>query len=1396
MMKIMSRSKIALFAVLVAVMMVMSMMAVSAAPVADAGTANAAFSVEYTGTTAEAGVAALDAAMKQVEESGSDVEFVLKSDIVIDPETHTVFTVGTDTTSEGKLIITSELDGDGAPKYGITVSTDSILHIKGNVQFKDVILARVKSGVSYYTGSYIFVTEGKGVFGDPTDTTTYGNIVNPNASDRETNLCVIGPDIEVYSGNYVAVGANNRGTNVAVENPTIIFGGNAITELLAGRGYYTYGNAKVAGKSVLTVKDNAKVTSALSGGHINPSNVELFGDAEVNLEGGTVNGFNFAGYAPNAAAVANYEVDEETNSKYVINLNGGHISGITSMYYMGKKHSVSGLDVTVNYGGTKFTNYVYNGPYQQGTAGGTVVSNCNVTINVGNATFDSAFFGGGFINTTFDEKKDLIVFDIDTTINIGATSGATFKNLVIFGSRMGGSSANKIVYSEHRGNTIINIDSSVEKIVDLGTSCFHGGSYLDAQYASHTGDITLTVNGVKSGVETFKAAAMKCAGSWLRADNTSHTGNVTANYAGNGINTYNGALPVFALHNVNAGLSGVTISGNAVTTLVNNWHIGSPVHGGSFLNSPVTNTGTTKLVLNEVTTYGTQENVQFYGGDAIRFEGENNDSTAKSELVINSWKAITNTNAMFFGGSRIVAAGKTSVNSKLSYATGIQLTRNIYGGSDIRANSGEHAGTSTLVLPEGSWGAGVTAAMFAGSRIVANATQSGDSLATALKDAPLLNASTTTLLDECYLFAGSELAANGAKHSGNSKAIFGAEGKVGYIRADVFGGSKITAAATHSGKSEIVCQYARIQNACNVFGGSYLGVSGAVQSGASALTIVERDSTSTAPAAIFGGSYIAVDGAKHTGSSTFETNKGEMATTNHGAGSYAVAMATDADENDGINGGFAQGSVYYIINGGTLKVTPKIAGVNVNVDGDINLIITGGEIKASLYMLSHNNTYSVSVTGNSIIRIHGGTFTAGNIINGTADTGGVAGKDVVKGTYYTEFVEDGKGEPIVFNYYSKNATTGAEETKVAFEPVGRNNLAANFETSSMYVRFVGNIGYNNAEGNPWLFLNFTSRVAHVPAGKKFMDYTQSTSGSTSNPGNSTAIYYPMNGQAVTVTRVANLGANATLADYALKDADVIKWGNNATTYGALMDYNNFTEYKNNPVYVDAATLGGITTSTTALKFVNGLATASNEVAVSETVEEQLETVKTKYALIGTSIRLENLAMRCRAKIDKAFFEADGITAKDMGGYKIAKIGMLVGTSNTAPYEYGGTNCKDVWVWADGQLYGDVGNGKFAEEADFEGYYLYQAAITGYESGNVLNSARANATVYFRGYIILEDANGVETVVYLDSPVEGAGSVNYGKTLIQATLDAKATSWYETIGIDAKAKIEEIIALGA
>ena len=1390
MMKIMSKTRLLVIALVMVVFMVASATFASAAPAE-------ATAMDYTGTTREEAIATLQSAMEKVE-GGEDVVLTLKSDMFFDAEARDFITIGTEKTSDATLYIQSELDGSGVPMHSITVGLYSTLHFAGNVTFENIILDRdANDEISYFRGSIIFVTEGKGKFVE--------NIINPNSDVRAAKVSLAGEDLEVYSGNYMTIAPNFNSTLMTVDSPEIIFGGTAKCEHLAGRGVYTNAAAKTTGASNLTVKESASVTSILTAGYLYPeANISsaLEGDATLNFEGGAAHSVYYIGYGTNGGSqgiILNKNAAGE-KSKYTINFSGGSTSGVHAAYYMNKAvEAIKYYDLTVNYGATGYTNYVYGGVYLADAITGVEVKESVATLNLDGATFSSAFFGGAFIATTKNVIADKFIVDVGTTINIAKNSSVVFKDIVNFGSRVQSSltgSASKIICAEIKGDTTIVANAAAGRTIEFSDKMFHCGSYLASQYAEHTGNITVTMS--EAAKDNLKlTGSIRYMGCYLNASNTKFSGKVVATLDGKGHNIFRSANPNIALADVTAGLTNVTLNVDSDIS-VSGFHTGSPIIGGCVLASPVKNTSSYKLTIKSITLYGgtpPQPNVQFYGGDIIRHTGVNDDSTATSHLYIAGASQYSNPNALFFGGSRIESAGTTSINSTLSFAN-TAISHTLYGGSDIRA-AGKHAGTSTLVLPEGSWGGTFTAPeVFGGSRIIAGGEQSGDSLVTSYKDAPLPTAETNDINDEHTIYAGSNLSSNGAKHSGGSKVIFGVNGentKESYVRQDTYGGSKITANAEHSGSSEIVVDYAKIQGTSNVFGGSYLGVAGAKQSGPSALTINERVSTSTKPVMIFGGSYIAVDGAAHTGSSTFELNEGTIDISKHGAGSYAVTKATDTDANDGIVGGFAQGSVYYIINDGKVSKTPYICGMNVNVDGDVNVIITGGQIDGIIATVSYDTAQTTSIKGNSVLKISGGTFTQ-DFYNGCYAQNPAADTNLVTGTYYTEFVNDEKGEDIVFAY--KKTSDSDTRTALYFSPVGRSKNSADYATSSVYVKYVGDFCYYK-DGVALLINNWTSLLGNIASSKRFQDFTQYTGNNDRGMSfGSATLFKPMTDLDITVAGIDP--ATATLSDYILKNDDVLSWNSQSNiSISALTAYDSFTEYKNAPVFVDAVTGGAFTTSTTGVKLQIGTAKSAT-IALGEKALEQLETVKVNYALIGTSIRLENLAMRCRAKISKTFFDADGITAADMGGYKIAKIGMLVGTTNKAPYIYGGANCIDAWVYKDGALNSATGNGRFGiDDEKYEGYFLYQAAVSGYEKDGVIDTARAKTTVYFRGYIILEDiATGVQTVVYLDSPVTGAGQVNYGKTLVKAAQDVldETPSWVERLGQAHKTKFDAILAV--
>ncbi len=1187
MMKIMSRSKIALMAVLVAVMMVMSMMAVSAAPVADAGSANEGYAAGHTVASLED----LQNAMKEVEDTGADVTATLTANIVLDPAEATTYVVGTDKTSAGKLIVT------GGGTFGITVGTNAILHVKGNVQFENIILDRPTTAAvaDYKKSSYIFVTEGKGIFGE--------GIKNENTdldkTGRKTKINIAGSDLEVYSGYYMIVAANFANSATDVDSPKIVFGGKAKAENVAGRGCCTGATPKVTGTSTVTIQGEANVTNVATAGHFRPEatvgqETSLGGNAVLEMKGGTVQNLCFVGAALEKRGLANLAVDAKTRSQYTINIAGGKISNATTLFYFNKAMSFKGVDVTVNFGNAVYENRCEVGPWV--IDAGASVTDCKVTANINGATFKKALYGAFIDVATAADTK--VVLDIDLEYNIGKTDKVVFQDDVKFGAWFKPGAT----YSEYNGDIVVNIWPTNQNVKFTSTTRneFYVGSELNAPFSKHTGDTTLKI-----------------------------------------------------------------------------------------YNKPF-----------------------------------------------------------------------VDYNNKV-----------FYGGSLIAADNAEHKGNSTVITPEAA-ADHINAIMgiYGGSKITKAGKHSGNSYVKVLA-AAAVQSSAVGVLDasEGYVFGGSNLVGANAEHSGNSKVTFGEKTSKSTIesvlRHDTFGGSNVAATgAKHTGKSEVICEYSKIQGNINVYGGSYLGVTGATQTGASALTINERVGTSGAVINLYGGSYIKVAGAKHTGSSTFEMNKGVMGHP-HGAGSYAAEAEA---------GAFAQGDVFYIINGGEVTEIPNIAGVNVNVDGDISVIITGGTIgKTNVKVfstLNNDKSKSVCINGDLILKISGGTLKFDQIYHGSLNDGAVAGQDVVKGTYYAEFVGNG----MKFESPVENSVT-------SFYPVGYNNVAANFAGSSLYIRYVGDFDCFNEKT---LKYNFTSRVNHL-TGEKILDYVQWTKGGTlATLNRGETVYRPMNGQTVTVS---GIGANAKLGDYAVKSGDTLTWKYQdkeiSVTYDALTKYNDFTEYKNDIKFA------GATAATQTMAFSCGVAVAN--VPLSDAAKAQITTIANNYALVGTGIRLNSLAMRCQAKIFKAFLEGGAA----QNGLAVTKVGMLVG-KDAASYVYGSKKCINAVAWENGKI--KVDTGKFAEDSKYDGFYLYQAVIPGYESNNAINADRAKTTVYFRGYIIVKDtATNVENIVYIDMPVENAGSVNYGKTLIEVASEAKKADnqlWYNGLG-DNKKKIDDIIALG-
>ncbi|MBR5313937.1 MAG: hypothetical protein IKU45_00820, partial [Clostridia bacterium] len=808
-----------MFGALLAVMLscMLCFAALAAPTVQDASSANSGYSAletvsqTYSGTTEEQATTALDNAMKKAEE-GYNVNLTLNSDMVF--SSNGVIHLGTDATTEGVVTIT----GNGT--YGITVTSSNTLNFKGNVVFKNIEIDKVNSGAGYYGGGYIMVTEGMGIFGDPTDTVNYGSVITKSTRNERVNLA---GRIEVYSGSYVMISGTFRDARFTVTNPTILLGGNAQTEFVFGKSTYTgdVATSLIEGTSTITIQDNARVTHTASPGSYKAKK-GMGGDSILNINGGTVNKVMLLGADTYYPGTELSFMNGENRSKYTVNLNGGTVTGAVAVHdtlhngnnNVVKNYSIRDFDITVNYGATTVSGDIIFGVNVTGALYGIKFDNASLTVNFDGATVTSNMFGGSYISS--GDSKGAIVDGITRTFNIDNT---TFSGNLIFGSYLGAEKA------EHSGTTTINVAKDNTGTVSFASEVFFAGSDMAAANTKHSGNINVNIE-ASTATKIGLGTTTRYMGCRVNANNAVVSGNVTAVIdSGDNLNWWipDKTSACVASSYVNSGLTGVVISGGSDITL-KNIKVTRGAIGGSVLNSPVKHTQPngssnydTKLTLNNITTYVVQVSATtgnvwdkietyFCGGDWINHSGVVN--TAKSELIIENPRATSNPNIWYIGGSKLnVENAKTAADSRVTVVgTGV-VEKLIYGGSYLVAKNTEHSGKSEIAVRGSSTGF-TSEAIYGGSYLGASgAKQTGNSS---------VNIYGGEITNVKVIYGGSNFADYDALANGDS-----ATETFGHLASSsvIFNGGKITnASAIIYGGSNMAYETASIQSGLAVHG--------------------------------------------------------------------------------------------------------------------------------------------------------------------------------------------------------------------------------------------------------------------------------------------------------------------------------------------------------------------------------------------------------------------------------------------------------------------------------------------------------------------------------------------------------------------------------------------------
>lgn len=1200
-------------------------------------------------------------------------------------------------------------------------------------------------------------------------------------------------DITVNGGTYEYVYGGINVDNTS-RTGTKVYGSCDITindgkfeDFVYGAGTILGKNSAIYADTTLTIKGGTFAASVFGGANLNAENAMIYGNTTLNISSTSTTVPNLKSPTYGGSVISNSTAGYANGKTTTLNISGGTFGGAlyggSQLYAAGSHHDG---DIVINIANT-FDDTIYSGSF---LLKADCKHNGDIEVNLSNANITGTFYGGSRMtkNTTYTSIKN----------------------------------------GEHVGDIIVNAEGTT-------ANDFFGGSLLESPRALHSGNCAVNIyagSNIKGHVSG--GAKFWYDGDGHRADNDTNTGiEASGNVSFKVYNTKKdgsaGAAVTMAsgkrLFIAGYGTTGYkyqTMSGD-VKYYINGVKLPTTAYGGLRANQTgIRTTGDIKGTLENVSFSG-----NFFGGSELS-SASASDSGELELTLIN-----TNVSGIVAAGSNISNAAATKTGKSTLYYKSGNVTGKILGGCYFTAAGVKIDGDSALVF--GTADTAPTAAENAyvvGGSLAAEALFTGDEAANAwgMYGSSELTVKSGTIAADAYIVGGSFLKGSeagiwanypyvGGEANSNERQKLTIEGGTvngprlyagsycysggqdhGTVELEIKGGTvnlntadkvgiqnygKYTDAiypATYypvntkaitvdhvfkftGGKLNL---YAT--NKTNVSGGP-TGYNGTI-TGDTELTLnalLKNGSSTNANYRVLriaGGLAEYGKDAKLIGDSTLNILGGFVQPSNpFTAGCYSSSVdKPDEDTGDGIANGFVQkGNVTLNINAGNISRSLAAGGYRANLDGNVLINISGGEFVRDIYGAGVSSTSKglatayCSVTGDIIWNISGGNINVSTSYNffGGADASSTVcpdtGYNVIGGNIYMEI--------------SGGTITG---TNVSL--VGKTTLK---EGKEARLKLVGDT---------------SSVMPALASAYCTLDLTQYTGSNAIATTNFDKVYAAMNGKAVTIS---GLGDNSELADYVDLTGRTFIWNGSEATYSELTKFDNYSkEYKNAPVVVDATTKSGFNPSTAKLSLNCGIV-YSAEFDVSTVAAEQLNKIKVNYEIVGTGIRTNSLAFRCRARLGSDFFNDHKDSYTD--GFKITKLGILVSTKS-ALLEIGGAGVIDAWSWAEGSFNPQISGGEFATDAKYADSYLFQAAVTGYGDIATLDAERAGSKLSFRAYIVVEYENGQSSVIYLDNPVYNT-QTNYVKALYDTASKIKEAanevesselkSWYNASAINSQ-----------
>ena len=1246
----------------------------------------------------------------------------------------------------------------------LTIHGGNYQYVAGNINGTDYGISGSDIHVDGSTKLYYFVggSYNKGAV-DSMSGKTNGYI---GGSASVTGYCI--------GGSWYAKNTNHGGTLTINTTGTIAqavagYSGEGI-EACKGDDY----------KYTLNIENGVFSSHVCSGIFVADSSQTAYYNTEFNISGGRFTGDVYGGITHGWSTVRKYSADGVS----VLNITGGDFSkSIFGGSDICKAGGTFTADSTINISDCTIDVSVFGGA---DISVANMSNNGTVTATFSNAIIHGEVYGGSYVNANGASENSSITLNLKNGTKVchpnydaNHTDNKKLGYSVYGGSKLGKPN------TAHNGNIDFNMYVDADKTSTytysfIASSTVYGGSNMvtsgdfDASNSRHTGMIDVDVD--KAWFDTvYGPWAALTLGSYINASGAEVVIESTDSKRGIELEITNSKIDTRVLGGGYIGGKGGRIEADTLVTVGSGNTISNSMYGGAYIGaSSARFVGNSKLVFDMNTS---SASVMMFGGSYVGVSGAEHVGNSEIEVLSGS---LSNT---LMGGSHLIVCGAVHRGNSYIVTSGT-MTANNYGGSYLCEAGTKHIGNSELKMLGGS-----TTKYLVGGSMFPTADGSNYVAATHGEwghlggSGVVVESGTVT---GGFIFAGSNMNVDAASiqtgHGVHGVRYQAATADTEEVKASetyvtisggtitsnaVYGGSYVGRAGTMmngnytvtiSGgtlnlKERIACGYAVNGTASNpneVHGNCSVTITGTADINSRTV-----DGTAYYPsimgglygtALVYGDTSLEISGNANIIGSKIDS--GDIIAGNWG--SNIIDSSTTGVNHNNPYGGIRQtGNVTFTVSGSPIiGERISVIGYRNNITGDVTVDISGsprfmnnfyGNFRGS----NQTNSMHGSCEGDMRYYIAGTpTFDVNFWAVGTASSaphGPANGVNVCKGVCYIEV----SGAVTVKSGRFYGGTFGASGGTV--------------------IKLVGNADFNMVAANTYVWFH-QYKAGYIASGTpsfRLLDLTQYTGALTAKglpdyiaedpcrnndeaSGYTFTVYEPLNGKNVTFgTNELTAGTEMT----SLVNGKNVTIGNTTVSYADLTRFDSISRSPNAFKFYSAEQNKEIKKAGAAthdIYVMSGPAKSATMHFENTALEATVEAVKNDFGFVGNSIRTTgSLALRCRAYITQSFLNNHLDLAN---GFKIKEVGILVSAQDvyaTTELLLGASGTVTAVAWKDGEKGENMFGGWMTDDVKYPGCNLFSAAISNY------TEALYARNVYFRPYVICEDANGDTFVTYRD-----------------------------------------------